>query len=135
LVDADDILTQLCTYHYGGLVTTDPELHLLLFAQGIEIVRELLPGKSAKAKEAQLPVPVRDRMKRQLNWVFEVCQQRRETRHAIDKKEGLSIKPDFADEEADEFLHDANLLISHLVTSRIGVPLAVDDGGISHDIL
>jgi hypothetical protein len=134
IVKADDILQQLCAYHYGALITTDGELHFLLFAQAMEIVRELLPGASAPTKEAGIPKFVRERMKCSLNKTLEICQQRRQTRHAIDKKEGLRIKPDIGDEEGDAFQHDANLLISFVVTRSLGFPLAVVEDGVSRDL-
>ena len=134
IVDATDVLQQLCTYHYTALVTTDEELHLLLFAQALEIVRELLPGASTTEKEGRLPQAVRDRLRHRLNRLFELCQQRRQTRHAIDKKQGVSIKPDIGYDEADAFQQDANLLINWVVTHDLGVPLAVANDGVSDDI-
>ncbi len=134
IVSSTDVLQQLAGYHYGALVTTDEELHFLLFAQAIDIVREMLRGRSAQDKEGQLPRAVREQLHHPLNHLFELCQQRRQTRHAIDKQQDLRLKPDLTHEEADAFQHDANLLISFVVTRELGVPLATVRDGVAADM-
>jgi hypothetical protein len=86
LADADDVTAQLTTYHFGAVTTVDPDLHLLLFAQRLEIARVVLPGNTKHSKEAGLPAAVTSRLSHGLDCLFEMSNQRRQTRHAIDKK-------------------------------------------------
>jgi len=125
LADADDITLQLSAYHYGAVTTLDTDLHFLLFAQGLELGRELLSGKSKKDKEAQLPNGVRSRLRHGLDWLFSMANQRRQTRHALEKREAIVLKEEFDAEEEEVFLEGAHLVLQHLVSSRLGLPLVL----------
>jgi len=129
LAQSDELVAQLCSYHLEALSTTEQDLHLLLLAQGLEIAKELLPGNSASGKQKKLPDAVSVRCHKTLSWLFGMAQQRRETRHSIDKRGVLTLKPPFAIEEEDDFLHDANLVIQHVVSQQLKIPLVINDNG------
>lgn len=131
LADADDIVVQLVTYHIGAVSSHDDDLTMLLFAQGLEMGKALLAGSSKAEREKLLPDGVRSRLPRGLDWYFEVSNQRRPTRHAIDKKAGIALKADFTEEEADDFRRGANILLHFLVTRSLGLPLTLVEEGAS----
>lgn len=135
LARADEVLVQLSTYHLGAVSSLDRDLPFLLLAQGLEIARALLPGDSKKAQAAHLPAAVIERLPRGLDWLFGVSNQRRETRHAIDKQSEVVLKPAFEEDEERDFLEGANLILHFVVTSRLQLPLIVNESGTSSTIV
>ncbi|MGH8526788.1 MAG: hypothetical protein ACREXY_22030, partial [Gammaproteobacteria bacterium] len=131
IAEADDVLVQLMTYHFRAVTSMDVDMPFLLLAQGLEMARALLPGASKKVQLEALPLPVRERLPNGLDWLFETANQRRQTRHAIDKQGDIKLKPDFSEDEERDFLNGANLVLHHVVTSRLGVPLVISEGGAS----
>src|SRR5262249_49746281 len=76
--DADDLTVQLTAYHFGAVTAHDPEVALLLIAQGLEVARALLPGKTKLDQEALLPPSVKSRVSRGLDWLHNMSNQRRQ---------------------------------------------------------
>ena len=81
--------------HTSAMETVDRELPYLLFAQALEAARPLFDGGSAAEQQSRLPVGVRERQAQDLNWLFSMCNQRRETRHLVDKADSVTLKPSF----------------------------------------
>jgi len=129
LSEANDVVIQLVTYHVGAVTSRDPDLTFLLFAQGLEMGKSLIRGKSKSDKVKSLPGFVSERLPRDLDWYFEASNQRRQTRHAIDKRGAVVLKPDFDDDEGTDFVDGANILLHYLVTSQLGIPLIIDENG------
>lgn len=129
LARADDLTIQLSTYHFDAVTAMNPDRHLLLFAQAIEMGRALLPGKSKAEQARLLPTGISTRLARGIDWLFEMSNQRRQTRHVIDKQVSIALKPDFDDQEQETFLHDAHLLIQYLVASRLSLPIMICENG------
>jgi hypothetical protein len=122
-----EVTQQLCSYHFAALTTQETDMHFLLLAQGLEIARALLPGRSAADKENGLPATVRKALSQPLNWLFEMSQQRRQTRHAIDKRTNVSLKPSLTHDEELSFVHDANLILQFVASSQLSIPLVLND--------
>jgi len=131
LTRADDVLVQLTTYHLGAVTTSDPDLYPLLFAQALDVARALLPGRDKREQTAMVPDAVARRLPNGLGWLYEIANQRRQTRHAIDKKAEVSLKPDLADAETEAFVSEASVLIQYIVSLKLGVPLVIDEDGTS----
>jgi hypothetical protein len=129
LTEANDVALQLVTYHVGAVTSLDADLTFLLFAQGLEIGRSLINGRTKADKIETLPKFVSDRLPRDLDWYFEASNQRRQTRHAIDKRGAIALKPDFDEEEGNDFVAGANVLLHYLVTLALGIPLILDENG------
>ena len=123
--ESSDVVQEIGEFHLAAVASEDGDLPLLLYAQGIDVARSLLHND----KKTVLPESVRSRQKRDLNWLFEMCNQRRETRHAIDKQDSLELKAQFTDEERDDFLHDSGLLLHFVVTRALGIPLVFNENG------
>lgn len=126
---ADDITSQLVSYHFGGVTTRDPELHFLLFAQGLKMGRALLDGANKTEQESQLPADIRTRLVRGLAWLFEVSNQRRQTRHAVNKRGKVELKEALTEDEEADFIVGANTLLQYLVSRRIGIPCTLFEDG------
>lgn len=65
------------------------------------------------------------RLPQRLDWFFKISNQRRQTRHAVDKKAGVELKPSLEDNEQRDFFAGANLLLLYLVTTRLGLAMRV----------
>jgi hypothetical protein len=130
---ADELTAQLCSFHFGSLTTTEPDLHFLLLAQGLEIARELLPGPDANAKQNVLPSAVQKALKRGLNWLFEASHRRRQTRHSITKVPTLGLHPPLDESEERDFIHDSLLVLQAVAAARLGLPLVINSKGVSSE--
>lgn len=131
---ADEVTDKLSSFHLAALTTTEADVHFLLLAQGLEIARELLPGASAQEKHQTLPEGLRTRLHHDINWLFGIANQRRQTRHSIDKRSGVTLKPSLSDEEEAVFVHDANLLLQYVVSVRLNIPFVVNHKGHSQTV-
>lgn len=131
--EADPVVTRLCEHYNGALETIEPELHLLHFGHALEIVRELLPGTDKAEKQRLLPLGLTSLLRRPIDWLFDLANRRRETRHSIDKRTGLSLHPEMTEAEASDFEHDSDILIRYAICNKLGLPLVYEQGGISHE--
>jgi hypothetical protein len=135
VADSEEVVQQLCAYHFEALSTTEGDVHFLLLAQGLEIARKLLAGSTTAAKQKNLPDAVAVLCRRDLNWLFNMMQQRRQTRHSIDKGRVVVLKKPFKDDEEDDYLSDANLIIQHVVAERLKIPLVWNDKGKTVEVI
>lgn len=132
LGNAGAMVAELSHLHYGALSTHDPALAPLLLAKGLEAARDVLPGKDLKAKQAALPFFVRQQLPRELGWFYDVSNNRRETRHVIDKSSSGSLKDELTEEERSDFCSGADFLLHYAVVSQLNLPLVLcDTDGVS----
>ena len=68
---------------------------------------------------------VSSRMKQGLDWLFEISNQRRQTRHATNKKGSIELREQFSELDEQDFLDGANLVLQLTVTNRLGLPLVL----------
>jgi hypothetical protein len=129
LLETDDITMQIVEYHYGAATTLNQELHFLLLAQGLEMGRALLDGTTKDEQERLLPTAISTRLKNGLNWLFEISNQRRQTRHAINKRGAVELKQRLSDEEEHDFVAGANTVLHFLVCRRLAIPLTLFEDG------
>ncbi|MEX2181396.1 MAG: hypothetical protein WD771_05095 [Gemmatimonadaceae bacterium] len=122
---ADTTTAELGQLHYGALTTHDPSLAPLLLSKGLELGRELLPGMDLTAKQAAMPPAVIASLPRALPWFFDISNNRRETRHLVDKRSALALKDELSENERDDFLNGADLILHYLVVSRLNLPLVL----------
>lgn len=116
----DEIMKELIDLHYEAPRSPSRRgsFHL---AKPLEIVRELLPGKNDKARERSLPAEVRSALTHPLSWLYEVSNERRETRHPVKKRGGLVLHPELRPEEYQDFLRDADLVIRSVISTALGL--------------
>ncbi|HEY3288139.1 MAG TPA: hypothetical protein VGJ96_13555 [Gemmatimonadaceae bacterium] len=91
LRDAGEVTNQIADFHQASMAMVVPELTYLLLAQGIECAL----SSYSEGKRTAIPTAVAKHLKHDLNWLSEMSHQRRETRHAVDKKTGVALKQSF----------------------------------------
>lgn len=123
LDQADPLVLQLARYHFAAVDARELDLHYLLYSQGLEIARELLPGADDDAKQASLPAAVQSKLQRGFHWLFGIVNQRRETRHAITKRPNLALHPELDEPEGAVFTRDADLVLRAVACQRLGIPI------------
>jgi hypothetical protein len=134
LGQAGPIIAELGALHYAALSTHDAALAPLLLAKGLEAARELLPGGDLKSKHSALPASVRTHLPRNLAWYYDVANNRRETRHVVDKRSSVVLKDALSDDERAEFQSGADLLLNFIIVSQLGLPLILcDSEGVSRE--
>ena len=112
----------LVHYHMGAIATREENLPYLLLAQLVEIVRPLVDRGEQDSNVGQSRSVLDARLTRPLKWLYELSNERRQTRHAVDKKGGVKLKPTLDDIEARDFPFNANALAQFVITSRLGLP-------------
>ncbi len=83
---ADRVTRALVDFHFQGHVSPTLDGTLFLFSKALEVVRELLPGRNNAAKEKALPKEVQSELSRPFHSLFEISNNRLNTRHAIREK-------------------------------------------------
>lgn len=130
-----DIETYTMTERYfAALEAVEYEAHLLFFAQALEVAKELLDGTDKVTKQARLPGAVSTRMKRPLDWLFNMSNSRRQTRHLINKQRSVAVQPEMDDDEIADFQHDADLIVRYVASKRLGVPFIYSHAGIAESV-
>ena len=116
----DNPVRELIHLHYRAHVINDSEGPPLILAKALEIVRELLPGKTTAEKQAALPPGVESLLSYPLNQLFNLQQNRRETRHAV-VRTGAELHPPMDGVEGLAFLKSADLVVNAVVAERLGL--------------
>lgn len=125
LRDMDELSAQISVFHGAAMTAIGDDLPFLMFAQALEAADPFLRGGTA----LEIPTSVCSLLKQSVKWVYMIANQRRETRHSIDKGASVALKPGMTDQEKLDFLHDANLLVHWLMVHRLGVPLVLNENG------
>jgi hypothetical protein len=130
LSTASDATQALVDLHYSALKSLDPGGQLFLFAKGLELGAEFL-GSDKKARRKALPDHVRSALKQDLDWLFNVSNNRFDIRHVVKDRTTLDLHPKLTGIERRDFMHDANLIIRSIVCQQIGkTPFVIRDAEI-----
>jgi hypothetical protein len=119
---ADDLTRALVGFHFEGLMSRTDDGPEFLFAKGLEMVREMLPGADDVAKEAALHPDVRQSLTQSPHWLFGIANTRRNTRHPITKKPTTALHPAMTGQETLDYLRNADAVIRGVVCERLGLP-------------
>ena len=117
---ADEVVRELVVLHYVAHMTLATDNKALLFAKALEVVRKKIPGKNDREREAELPDHVRCALSHSLPELYEISNERRETRHAVTKDPHPTLKRRMHSAEFLSFLEDADLLVRHVVCQHFG---------------
>jgi hypothetical protein len=120
----DDVMKELIDLHYRARHAPSGRRELLL-AKALEIVRPMLPGKTDKARERSLPPEIRASLTRPIAWLFNISNNRLETRHALRTKRPPVLQSKLSDEESTEFLRNADLLVRQVIGAALGLDAVV----------
>lgn len=126
---ADEIIKALIDLHYEAHHSDSKHGRGFLWAQGLEIVKELLPGKDDRARMASLSPEVRAALTQPLARLYEISNRRRTTRHVITKQPTLALHPQMQGNESSEFAKNADLLIRNVVCNSLGLEVFIFQDG------
>ncbi len=116
---ASEATQSLVDLHYGALKSRDLSGQLFLFAKGLELGAQFL-GSHKKARNKAIPNETKSGMKRGLDWLFNVSNNRFDIRHVVTDKTTLDLHPKLTGIERSDFVHDADLIIRSIVCQQIG---------------
>jgi len=114
---APDLIRTLIELHYSALISVRRESRLFLFANALEIVRALLPGRADKQKQNSLPDNIKNNLHESLHWLFYMANNRSDVRHVVKKG---TLHPRMSSKEHNSFEHDADLFIRTVVCKELG---------------
>jgi hypothetical protein len=119
IAGSDEILKAMVRFHYQAHTTGGIQAAVFFLCKGLEIVREILPGKGSR-KEMNLPEYVRDRLTQPLHQLFGTANTQLETRHALRSKGGaLSLHPPLGSAIL-QFVTDVDLVLRTVVCIKLG---------------
>ncbi|MDQ3474307.1 MAG: hypothetical protein M3447_11275 [Acidobacteriota bacterium] len=116
---ASEATQALVDLHCGALKSRDRRGQLFLFAKGLELGAQFL-GSDKKAREKAIPDEIKSGIKRGLDWLFNVSNNRFDIRHVVKDKATLDLHPKLTGVERGDFVHDADLIIRGVVCQQIG---------------
>ncbi len=118
---ADTITAALVDLHYGALKVPIGEGRLFSLARGLELARKVIPGNDDDAKEKNLALPV-GALKRSLHWLFDVGNNRYNTRHVVKRGAPAAVlHPRMTGEELTDYQSDADYVLRKLICDRLKI--------------
>lgn len=140
--EGDYEIRQLVQFHQDILILNNlkhekssPGRHAVLFllAKALELVQAILPGSKRKEKLTAVSERTREELSSDLDWLFNVANNRLEIRHVVRDKNNVELHPPLTQEERSQFEQDASLLIRDTVCRHLGVgqPVVIADTGYS----
>ena len=122
---ASESVRALIELHHAGLKSTGTETRFSLFAKALELARALIPGRDLKAKERSLSPDVQSAMRRPLKWLFEIGNDRFETRHVVRDPANVTLHPRLSSDEMADYRHDADLILRSRATEALGSDMII----------
>jgi len=116
---ASDATQALVDLHYSALKSVDHSGKLFLLAKGLELGAPFL-GSTKQARANAIPDEVKGGIKRGLDWLFNVSNNRFDIRHVVKDKDTLDLHSKLTAIERSDFVHDADLIIRSIVCQQIG---------------
>lgn len=126
---ADDVTRTLVELHYDSHTAYGLHATELAFARALELVADLLPGRSDADKELALPEGVRDCLSQPLGWLYRLSNTRFNTRHVVDRRRKPALLPSMTPEEHSAFIADSDAILRGIVSQRLDVPFVVTKSG------
>lgn len=118
----DEVVRELINLHYAAHMSSSSHGQVVLFAKALEITRKLLPGRDDIERGRILPPEVQSALSRPLHDLYDLSNNRRETRHAVSKKASVTVlHPPMSTEERSAFKRDASMVINFVVCNKLGL--------------
>lgn len=117
---ASDLVHALIELHYSALTSKRSEARLIFFAKALEMVHKLLPGKRNQQKQDSLPVNITSNLHKSLPWLFEMSNERVDTRHVVQRTPTPTLHKQMSVQERQSFEDDADLIIRTVVCQQLG---------------
>ncbi len=114
--EADQIIKTLIDFHFEALSSYSTHSCLFLLSKGLEITRGHMPGKTDIERQSSLPPEVQRNLKNSYHDLFDLSNNRLNTRHAIKSKSvPVELHPELLEKELVDFIHDCDLIIRAVV--------------------
>lgn len=124
---ADSITLELIALHYEAAMSSTRDGHFFLLAKALEIIRQLLPGRTDKHRQKGLPPSVQNLLTKDLHWFFDIANTRLNTRHPIARSLVPTLNPAMTGQETITFLRESEAIVRGIVCGRLGVgPVSVN---------
>jgi hypothetical protein len=118
----DPVSRTLLELHYQALTARSATAGLFLLAKCLELVRELLPGRTDHARESSLPAQIRNGLKRSFHWLFDVGNNRLDVRHVVKSRAPLlQLHQRMTGQEYIDFRDDADAIVRTVISQRLGL--------------
>lgn len=118
--ESDNHLTYLIQF-YNDARIAHIEASLLIYAKALEILDSALKGNSKKQKTENLPESIKSDLTQDLNWLFNMANNRVNGRHAIRNKEEIRFHPEMTNDEMRDFIYNASIMIEWYITDALGM--------------
>lgn len=119
---SDETVRALVEMHYRALKSLRREGSLFFLTKGLEIVREMLPGRRLKAKQRNLPADIIPELRHPLAWLYSVSNNRFETRHILRSGGDKPVlHPRLTNAEYEDFEADADLVLRTVACIALGL--------------
>ncbi len=120
--DSQDDIKALVDLHFFSHKAEDSYSSLLFLSKAMELVREILPGKTDEDKEKRLPIEFRSKINISLHDVMGLANTRFESRHIFDRKSRTLLEK-FDKSEINAYKYNTDLFIRYVVCQNFSIPL------------
>lgn len=114
------LAVELINIHYEAY--HNPSVRPLLMSKALEIVREILPGKTDKQKELALPQELKNHKETSLGKLYELSNKRLDTRHPLTKKPSVALYNAMEGKEYQDFIEDSDCVIRAVICAELNLP-------------
>ena len=118
-------ITALVDLHFYSHKVGDSYSSFFFLAKAMELVRLLLPGKTDKQKEGNLPDQVRKKLVSSMHHIIGLANTRLEIRHIVKDPQKGTLHDRMNNPEIDAYRHDSDLIIRAVVSKELGIPLII----------
>ena len=119
----EDVYSSLVDLHYDSMTARSAGGRLFSSAKGLELVTRLIPGTNHRQRHEQLDPNVRGRLRRTINQLHDISNNRFNVRHVVSDSSGPILHPKASGKELADFTHDCDLLMRHQICKRLGIPM------------
>jgi hypothetical protein len=118
---ADDVVRSLSELHYHSHTAKGFAESAFLLAKALEIVRKLLPGTKDSERALHLPEAIRRSLRIDLHSLYDLSNNRFDTRHATERGAARSLHPKMSPDELITYIEDADTVVRAVVCQELGL--------------
>lgn len=122
---AQEPIAALVDLHFYSHKVGDSYSSFFFLAKAMELVRSLLPGKTDKQKEKNLPDQVRQKLSTSIHHIIGLANTRLEIRHIVKDPNMGTLHDKMNNSEIVAYKHDSDLIIRAVVCKELDIPLII----------
>jgi len=118
-----DNITKILIRYHSLAHLYEFDVRYIILGKALEIAEQLLPiPKDRKKSFSLLPAEIKDEFKnRDISWLYNMSNNRMETRHAINLGSKDSLHEWMTEDEYFDFMHLSDLLINYIVRTKMNL--------------